>query len=91
MARSYLTWIYTLRVPIIANTPFEEDLADSMAAAMEKYPEAAAILVMRHGPTRVRPAAPIFLQGISDVDFPGDNWQKVKAQAEVPMSSYWIL
>lgn len=44
-----LSYLDTLRVPIIANTPFEEDLTDSMAAAMEKYPEAAAILVRRHG------------------------------------------
>ena len=44
-----MSYLDTLRVPIIANTPFEEDLTDSMAAAMEKYPEAAAILVRRHG------------------------------------------
>ena len=34
-----LSCLGTLRVPIITNTPFEEDLTDSMAAAMEKYPE----------------------------------------------------
>jgi len=44
-----LSYLDSLRVPIIANTPFEEDLTDSMGAAMEKYPEAAAILVRRHG------------------------------------------
>ncbi|KAI9570688.1 Methylthioribulose-1-phosphate dehydratase [Boletus coccyginus] len=46
---SAMSYLDTLRVPIIANTPFEEDLTDSMAAAMEKYPEAAGILVRRHG------------------------------------------
>lgn len=44
-----MSYLDTLRIPIIPNTPFEEDLKDSMAAAMEKYPEAAAILVRRHG------------------------------------------
>ncbi|XP_054715871.1 methylthioribulose-1-phosphate dehydratase-like [Uloborus diversus] len=38
-----------LVVPIIENTPFEKDLKDRMAAAMEKYPEASAVLVRRHG------------------------------------------
>lgn len=44
-----MSYLDTLRVPIIPNTPFEEDLTESMAAAMDKYPEAAAILVRRHG------------------------------------------
>ena len=44
-----LSYLDTLRVPIIENTPFEEDLKDSMAEAMKKYPDAAAILVRRHG------------------------------------------
>ena len=35
--------------PIISNIPFEEDLADSMTAAMERYPDAAAILLRRYG------------------------------------------
>lgn len=39
----------TLVVPIIENTPFERDLTDRMAAAMEKYPETNAVLVRRHG------------------------------------------
>ncbi|CAL4111175.1 unnamed protein product, partial [Meganyctiphanes norvegica] len=39
----------TLVVPIIENTPFEADLEDSMANAMEKYPNTQAILVRRHG------------------------------------------
>ena len=43
-----MSYLDTLRVPIIPNTPFEEDLTESMAAAMDEYPEAAAILVRRH-------------------------------------------
>ncbi|KAF9516515.1 hypothetical protein BS47DRAFT_1376005 [Hydnum rufescens UP504] len=44
-----LSYLDKLTVPIIDNTPFEEDLKDSMAAAMKKYPEAAGVLVRRHG------------------------------------------
>jgi methylthioribulose-1-phosphate dehydratase len=44
-----LSYLDTLVIPIIENTPHEEDLRDSMAVAMEKYPDAAAILVRRHG------------------------------------------
>ncbi|KAG8691954.1 Methylthioribulose-1-phosphate dehydratase [Ceratobasidium sp. 423] len=44
-----LSYLDTLVVPIIENTPFEEDLKDSMAAAMKKYPNAAGVLVRRHG------------------------------------------
>jgi ribulose-5-phosphate 4-epimerase/fuculose-1-phosphate aldolase len=36
-------------VPIIENTPFEEDLKDRMAQVMEEYPATCAILVRRHG------------------------------------------
>lgn len=39
----------TLRVPIIENTPFEEDLTGSLEVAMEKYPDTYAVLVRRHG------------------------------------------
>jgi len=39
----------TLTVPIIENTPFEEDLKDRMAQVMEEYPESCAVLVRRHG------------------------------------------
>jgi len=39
----------TLVIPIIDNTPHEEDLKESMAAAMDKYPNATAVLVRRHG------------------------------------------
>lgn len=38
-----------LVVPIIENTPFEEDLTDSLADAIHKYPETCAVLVRRHG------------------------------------------
>ncbi|EIW85833.1 Methylthioribulose-1-phosphate dehydratase [Coniophora puteana RWD-64-598 SS2] len=44
-----LSYLDTLVVPIIENTPQEEDLRDSMEAAMREYPEAAGILVRRHG------------------------------------------
>lgn len=38
-----------LIVPIIENTPQEEDLKERMAQAMEEYPNANAVLVRRHG------------------------------------------
>ncbi|KAG1761825.1 Methylthioribulose-1-phosphate dehydratase, partial [Suillus placidus] len=44
-----LSYLDTLEVPIIDNTPNEEDLKDSMKKAMEKYPNAAGILVLRQG------------------------------------------
>lgn len=44
-----MSYLDTLEVPIIENTPHEEDLRDSMAEAMVKYPNAAAVLVRRHG------------------------------------------
>lgn len=44
-----LSYLDTLTIPIIENTPFEEDLRDSMAEAMVKYPDAPGILVRRHG------------------------------------------
>ncbi|KAG1815799.1 class II aldolase/adducin N-terminal [Suillus discolor] len=44
-----LSYLDTLEVPIINNTPNEEDLKDSMKEAMEQYPRAAGILVLRHG------------------------------------------
>jgi ribulose-5-phosphate 4-epimerase/fuculose-1-phosphate aldolase len=44
-----LSYLNTLELPIIENTPNEEDLKDSMAAAMVKYPDAAGVLVRRHG------------------------------------------
>lgn len=39
----------TLRIPVIENTPFEEDLTESLEEAMEKYPDTYAVLVRRHG------------------------------------------
>jgi len=44
-----LSYLDTLVVPIIENTPNEEDLKDSMAEAMKENPNAAAILARRHG------------------------------------------
>lgn len=38
-----------LRVPVIENTARECDLADSMAEAMNAYPDSQAVLVRRHG------------------------------------------
>lgn len=38
-----------LVVPIIENTPFEQDLKDEMAEIIQKYPETSAVLVKRHG------------------------------------------
>ncbi|KAJ8949055.1 hypothetical protein NQ318_016957 [Aromia moschata] len=38
-----------LVVPIIENTPFEEDLKDRLAQTIEKYPHTCAVLVRRHG------------------------------------------
>lgn len=39
----------TLRIPIIENTAFEEDLTSGLEAAMNKYPDTYAVLVRRHG------------------------------------------
>lgn len=39
----------TLEVPIIENTAHECDLADSMAEAMNAFPQSHAVLVRRHG------------------------------------------
>lgn len=36
-------------MPIIENTCFECDLEESMAVALEKYPQTTAVLVRRHG------------------------------------------
>ncbi|EGN96353.1 hypothetical protein SERLA73DRAFT_186068 [Serpula lacrymans var. lacrymans S7.3] len=46
---SALSYLDTLEVPIIENTPNEEDLKDSMAEAMKAHPNAAGVLVRRHG------------------------------------------
>jgi ribulose-5-phosphate 4-epimerase/fuculose-1-phosphate aldolase len=39
----------TLRIPIIENTAYEEDLTQSLDKAMDLYPETYAVLVRRHG------------------------------------------
>jgi len=39
----------TLRIPVIENTPFEEDLTEYLEAAMDAYPDTYAVLVRRHG------------------------------------------
>lgn len=44
-----LSYLDKLTVPIIENTPHERDLKESMADAMRKWPDAAAVLVRRHG------------------------------------------
>jgi len=45
----YYRYDEVLIVPIIENTPFEEDLKDDMAAIISHYPETSAVLVRRHG------------------------------------------
>lgn len=42
-------YLSELVIPIIENTPHEEDLADSLGEAISKYPKATAVLVRRHG------------------------------------------
>jgi methylthioribulose-1-phosphate dehydratase len=42
-----MSYLDTLTIPIIENTPFEEDLKDSLAEAIEHYPDAPAVLVRR--------------------------------------------
>lgn len=39
----------TLRIPVIENTPHEEDLTEFLEKAMEEYPDTYAVLVRRHG------------------------------------------
>ena len=39
----------TMVLPIIDNTPHEEDLTDSLQEAIKNYPGATAVLVRRHG------------------------------------------
>lgn len=75
-----LRFFDTLEVPIIENTADEEDLTSGMAEAMEKYPNAAAILVRRHG---------VYVWGMSPYPFvdimlttKGNTWEQAKTQAE---------
>ncbi len=55
--KTALSYLDTLGVPIIENTPNEEDLKDSMAEAMKQYPDAAGHLNhgfnIRRGPPRL--------------------------------------
>ncbi|CAG8451607.1 14440_t:CDS:2 [Ambispora leptoticha] len=44
-----LRYFDTCVVPIVENTPEEEDLTERMAKAMDKHPETNAVLVRRHG------------------------------------------
>ncbi|KAI9811378.1 MAG: 3'-5' DNA helicase [Pycnora praestabilis] len=44
-----LGYFDTLRIPIIENTAHEEDLTESLEAAMDKHPDSYAVLVRRHG------------------------------------------
>lgn len=39
----------TLRIPVIENTPHEEDLTEYLEAAMDEFPDTYAVLVRRHG------------------------------------------
>lgn len=39
----------TMKIPIIENTAHEEDLKDSLEAAIREWPETCAVLVKRHG------------------------------------------
>lgn len=39
----------TLRIPVIENTPHEEDLTEFLEEAMDRYPDTYAVLVRRHG------------------------------------------
>ena len=79
-----LSYLDTLELPIIENTPHEEDLKDSMAEAMKKYPDAAGVLVRRHG---------VYVWGsflqldsfvvVDQKMISGADWEKAKTQCEV--------
>ncbi|KAK9479968.1 class II aldolase/adducin N-terminal [Lipomyces japonicus] len=45
----YLGFFDTLTIPIIENTAHEEDLKDTLADAIQKYPSSTAVIVRRHG------------------------------------------
>ncbi|KAI7861356.1 methylthioribulose-1-phosphate dehydratase [Spinellus fusiger] len=55
-----------LVVPIVENTPEEEDLTERMAKAMEEHPETNAVLVRRHG---------VYVWG-------AESWEKAKTMTE---------
>ena len=44
-----LGYFDTMKIPIIENTAHEEDLKDSLEAAIREWPETCAVLVKRHG------------------------------------------
>ncbi|TIB92458.1 Methylthioribulose-1-phosphate dehydratase [Wallemia mellicola] len=67
-----LTYLDTLVLPIIENTPNEEDLMEGMAEAMRKYPDAPGVLVRRHG---------IYVW-VERTKTLGPTWEKAKAQTE---------
>lgn len=46
---SYYRYDDTLEIPIIENTPFEEDLTESLTRAIREFPDTSAVLVRRHG------------------------------------------
>lgn len=48
MGRSY-RYDEELIIPIIENTPFEEDLKNELEETIFAYPETCAVLVRRHG------------------------------------------
>jgi methylthioribulose-1-phosphate dehydratase len=91
--KSALSYLDTLEVPIIENTPNEEDLKDSMADAMRQHPDAAAVLVRRHG---------IYVWGTAGALGKGDaltlpyiyvgtDWEKAKTQTEVCKRDFCVL
>jgi methylthioribulose-1-phosphate dehydratase len=78
-----MSYLDILELPIIENTPNEEDLKDSMQEAMLKFPDAAGVLVRRHG---------VYVWGMYTFDaslefssqlWVGSDWEKAKTQAEV--------
>ena len=80
-----LSYLDTLEVPIIDNTPNEEDLKDSMAEAMVKYPNAPAVLVRHHGVYvwgKLIAANPLSIP-MKYLPSSGADWEKAKTQAEV--------
>jgi methylthioribulose-1-phosphate dehydratase len=94
--KSALSYLDTLEVPIIENTPHEEDLTDSMADAMKQYPDAAAVLVRRHGIYvwgTARPVVSVAVARCADLTFShaGSDWEKAKTQTEVCRHSFCAI
>jgi len=89
-----LSYLDTLEIPIIENTPNEEDLKESMAEAMVKYPNAPAVLVRQHGvyvwgKNHHQPSNPPPFLMQSRCRLLGVDWEKAKTQAEVKFSIYF--